>query len=65
MKGLFCGVLQLFQYRILPGNGSGVEKKTLASLPLDRQMDLYNSTFSPSAIPYHQPLLATELGEYS
>lgn len=49
------------QYRILPGSGNGVEWKILASLPVGRQMDLYNCTFFPSAIPYHQPLLVTGL----
>lgn len=49
------------QYRILPGNGSGEERKILASLPVGRQMDLNNSTFFPSAIPYHHPLSVTEL----
>lgn len=49
------------QYRIIPGSGNGVRRKILASLPVGRQMDLYNSTFFPSAIPYHQPLLVTDL----
>lgn len=53
MWGIAAG--RACQYRILPGNGNGVERKILAcwtfAIP----------PFFPSATPYHQPLLVTDL----
>lgn len=47
--------------KILPGNGNGVERRSLASLSVGRQMDLCHSTFSPPPVPYHQPFTVTDL----